>query len=307
LKSGSFTKKGLSFVTYLPSVLLSISVLLSAYQATGQLSPHHSAVDHASIPVDIVEPYVVMDNGRPDFPDADKTSVSFERYSELDDLGRPGPAYASVGLETMPTEPRGEIGQVTPAGWHTIRYDFIDGGYLYNRCHLIGYQLTAENANEKNLITGTRYLNVTGMLPFENLVADYVKETTNHVLYRVTPIYHGTDLVASGVEMEAWSVEDEGDRVCFDVYVYNIQPGVTIDYATGDSWPDGTFPEETPSVQPSVPEEDTTYILNESSKKFHLPDCPGVKRLNEKNRRDTNASREVLIQQGYSPCGICDP
>ena len=181
--------------------------------------------------------YVVLNDNVPDFPEADKGSTTaFEDYSPLDGLGRCGPAYANVCLETMPTEKRGNIGQVKPSGWKTAKYDCVDGKYLYNRCHLIGYQLTAENANKQNLITGTRYLNVIGMLPFENMVADYVHETNNHVLYRVTPIFDGSDLVARGVLMEAWSVEDEGDGVCFNVYCYNVQPGVKIDYATGDNW-----------------------------------------------------------------------
>ena len=163
------------------------------------------------------------------------TSESFEYYSDLDELGRCGTAYSSVGTDLMPTEKRGSISKVKPSGWQVSKYDFVDGKYLYNRCHLIGYQLTAENANEKNLITGTRYLNVDGMLPFENLVADYVKETENHVLYRVTPVFEGNNLVASGVLMEAESVEDAGDGVEYCVYVYNVQPGVEIDYATGEN------------------------------------------------------------------------
>ena len=161
---------------------------------------------------------------------------SFETYSELDSLGRCGAAYANVGQDLMPTGPRSSIGQVKPTGWHTAKYDSVDGKYLYNRCHLIGYQLTAENANKKNLITGTRYLNVDGMLPFENMVADYIHETGNHVLYRVTPVFEGNNLVASGVEMEAESVEDQGESISFHVFCYNVQPGIGIDYATGDSW-----------------------------------------------------------------------
>ncbi|MET0016373.1 DNA/RNA non-specific endonuclease [Oscillibacter sp.] len=182
--------------------------------------------------------------------------MAFETYSPLDSLGRCSVAYANVCTETMPTEERSEIGQIKPSGWYTVKYDNVDGKYLYNRCHLIGYQLTAENANEKNLITGTQYLNVEGMLPFENMVADYVKETSNHVLYRVTPVFEGNSLVASGVLMEAESVEDKGAGVCFNVYCYNNQPGVTIDFATGESWltESGTAKTEsdaTDAVQPS--------------------------------------------------------
>jgi len=180
-------------------------------------------------------PYVVIDDNEPGFLQEDITENSYEFYSELDMLGRCGYAMACIGQDLMPTEDRGNIGQVKPSGWQTVKYDFVDGKYLYNRCHLIGYQLTGENANKQNLITGTRYLNVEGMLPFENMVADYIKETGNHVLYRVTPVYDGSDLVASGVEMEAVSVEDNGEGICFHVYVYNNQPGVIINYATGES------------------------------------------------------------------------
>lgn len=180
-------------------------------------------------------PYVVINENIPEFDEKDFTTKSFENYSELDSLGRCGVALANVGIDIMPTEERGTIGNVKPTGWHTIRYEIVDGKYLYNRCHLIGYQLTGENANNKNLITGTRYLNVEGMLSFENEVAEYVRETENHVLYRVTPVYEGDNLLASGVQMEAESVEDRGEGVEFNVYVYNNQPGIEIDYATGES------------------------------------------------------------------------
>lgn len=182
------------------------------------------------------EPYVVLQDNQPNFGLEDLTTEPFETYSELDYLGRCGVAYANVCLEIMPTEPREEIGQVRPTGWQTVKYDCVDGKYLYNRCHLIGYQLAGENANKQNLITGTRYMNVEGMLPFENMVDGYVEETGNHVLYRVTPVFDGGNLLASGVQMEAFSVEDEGEGLCFNVYVYNVQPGVGIDYATGESW-----------------------------------------------------------------------
>ena len=181
------------------------------------------------------EPYVAIEGNEPEFSEQELTEESFERYSELDSLGRCGAAVASVGQDLMPTEKRGSIGQVKPSGWQTVKYDSVDGKYLYNRCHLIGYQLSGENANEQNLITGTRYMNVDGMLPFENLVADYVKETGNHVMYRVTPVFEGDNLVASGVQMEAYSVEDQGEGSSYNVYVYNVQPGISIDYATGES------------------------------------------------------------------------
>lgn len=181
-------------------------------------------------------PYVEINGNVPYFEETDYTTESFESYSELDALGRCGVAYANVGIDIMPTEERGAIGSVKPFGWHTVKYDCVDGKYLYNRCHLIGYQLTGENANEKNLITGTRYMNVDGMLPFENAVDDFVEATNHHVLYRVTPVYEGDNLLVSGVLMEGWSVEDGGRGICFCVYVYNCQPGVGIDYATGESW-----------------------------------------------------------------------
>ena len=195
----------------------------------------HKIEQIEDIPEYTNQPYVEINNNTPFFNEDDLTTESFEKYSELDSLGRCGVAYANVSIETMPTEKRGSIGQVKPSGWQTKKYDFVDGKYLYNRCHLLGYQLTGENANEKNLITGTRYMNTEGMLPFENMVADYVKETKNHVLYRVTPIFEGDDLVAKGVLMEAMSVEDQGLDIEFNVFVYNVQPNVTIDYATGKS------------------------------------------------------------------------
>ena len=195
-----------------------------------------SAFSLREIPAYSGTPYTEVNGNKPYFTEADLTTQSFETYSELDSLGRCGVAYANVGQDLMPTEPRGEIGAVKPTGWHTAKYDSVDGKYLYNRCHLIGYQLTAENANKKNLITGTRYLNVDGMLPFENMVADYIHETGNHVLYRITPVFDGNNLVASGVEMEAESVEDQGESISFHVFCYNVQPGIGIDYATGDSW-----------------------------------------------------------------------
>ena len=206
----------------------------------------------------------------------------------------------------MPTGKRGKIGQVKPSGWQTIKFDNVDGKYLYNRCHLIGYQLTAENANEKNLITGTRYMNVDGMLPFENMVADYIKETDNHVMYRVTPVFEGENLVASGVLMEAESVEDHGEGVKFNVYVYNVQPGITIDYATGKA----VLSDTDASVgtgKTSGNTEKKMYVLNENTKKFHTPECSGVKDIKEGNKKTFTGSREELIKKGYSPCGRCKP
>lgn len=252
-----------------------------------------------SIPPYDQQPYVVLQDNVPGFQESDWTTQAFETYSPLDELGRCGVAYANICKELMPTEERGEIGQVKPSGWHTVTYDVVDGRYLYNRCHLIGFQLAGENANKENLITGTRYLNVVGMLPFENEVANYVEETGNHVLYRVTPIFQGDNLVASGVQMEAYSVEDRGEGVCFHVYVYNVQPGVGIKYETGESW----LEEETSPSQ----EVGAQYVLNTSSKKFHLPSCSSVDTIKEGNRQDYQGSREALVEQGYTPCGACHP
>lgn len=191
--------------------------------------------DIGQIPEYSGKAYVTINNNKPNFKEEEKTTKSFEKYSNLDSLNRCGVAYANVSKDTMPTEERGRIGMIKPSGWHTIKYNNVDGKYLYNRCHLIGYQLTGENANEKNLITCTRYMNTVGMLEFENKVANYVKETNNHVLYRVTPIFEGDNLLASGAQMEAYSVEDSGKGISFNVYVYNVQEGISIDYKTGDS------------------------------------------------------------------------
>lgn len=252
------------------------------------------------------QPYVTANNNVPYFLESELTTESFEVYSDLDDLGRCGVAYANICIDIMPTEERGEIGQIKPSGWHTVKHnDIIDGNYLYNRCHLIAYQLAGENANEKNLITGTRYLNTEGMLPFENMVADYVKETGNHVLYRVTPIFEGENLVASGVLMEAESVEDKGEDIQFCVYVYNVQPGIAIDYLTGESSLVKDSPvtqaEETPEPQ------GTAYILNTNTKKFHYPSCSSVNEMKAKNKQAYTGNREDVISQGYAPCKRCNP
>ena len=257
-----------------------------------------SSLSLEEVPEYTGEPYVVLYDNQPGFDLDDLTTQSFESYSDLDHLGRCGVAFANVGIETMPTEERESISEVKPTGWENNSYEFVDGGYVYNRCHLIGFQLTGENANEQNLITGTRYMNVEGMLPFENLVADYVASTGNHVLYRISPIFDGSNLLASGVEMEAMSVEDEGEGICFHVYVYNVQPGVEIDYATGENWAD---------LSDASQGEIQWYVLNTSSHKFHLPDCSGAENIKSGNRQDYEGTREMLIAQGYAPCGICNP
>ena len=294
-----------------------------------------SVFNTADVPAYSGKPYTAVNNNEPYFTSDDLTTEAFENYSELDALGRCGVAYANVCLETMPTEKRGSISEVKPTGWHSVKYDNVDGKSLYNRCHLIGYQLTAENANQQNLITGTRYLNVDGMLPFENMVADYVKETDNHVLYRVTPVFTGDNLVADGVLIEGYSVEDEGDGICFCAYAYNVQPGITIDYATGDSWlssengnsdsssggnsavsqsaADKSGTQQAAVQTESVKETSapvstgTEYILNTNTKKFHYPSCSSVKQMKASNKKEYTGSRDDLIAQGYDPCKKCNP
>ena len=276
-----------------------VNTELSGEKDTG--SPEQSSFDLSQVPAYSGEPYVVVNNNIPFFKDSDLTTEAFEKYSDLDNLGRCGAVYANVCQEIMPTEKRGAIGMVKPTGWQTVKYDWVDGKYLYNRCHLIGYQLSGENANEKNLITGTRYLNVDGMLPFENLVADYVHETDHHVLYRVTPVFENSNLVASGVLMEAQSVED--DDVLFCVYCYNVQPKVTIDYATGESHAS----EDTNIQETSQSTGEQTYIVNENTKKFHLPSCSSVKDMNSGNKREFTGDRQELLDEGYSACKTCHP
>ena len=289
-----------------------------------------SAFSLREIPAYSGTPYTEVNGNQPYFTEEELTTQSFETYSELDSLGRCGVAYANVGQDLMPTEPRGEIGAVKPSGWHLVKYDNVDGKYLYNRCHLIAYMLAAENANPQNLITGTRYLNVQGMLPFETKVCDYVKNTGNHVLYRVTPIFDGDNLLADGVLMEAYSVEDAGEGICFCVFAYNVQPGIGIDYATGDNWAEssGTYQsteasvaEETPAPQPETdtavqitpespaPQESQgiTYVLNTNTMKFHYPSCSSVDQMKEKNKEIYTGNREDIINMGYMPCKRCNP
>lgn len=288
------------------------------------LSTEAPDISFSSIAEYTDKPYVAVNGNVPYFTESELTDQSYEYYSDLDALGRCGTACASIGQDLMPTESRGSIGMVKPTGWHTVRYDdLVDGKYLYNRCHLIGYQLTGENANTKNLITGTRYLNIEGMLPFENMVADYIQETNNHVLYRVTPIFEGNNLLANGVLMEGYSVEDKGAGVSYCVFAYNVQPGIEIDYATGESkLSDGAQHEEqktatvtpTPSPEPEKQEPVTgseasqaDYILNTNTKKFHYPTCSSVNDMKEKNKQEFFGTRDEAISNGYSPCGRCKP
>lgn len=257
--------------------------------------------DISSIPEYNGSPYVEINDNVPQFTKSEITTSSFEIYGGLDGLGRCTTAFSCIGKDLMPTEKRGEIGSVKPTGWHLAKYDFIDGKYLYNRCHLIGYQLTGENANEKNLITGTRYLNIQGMLPFENEVAEYIKNTNNHVMYRVTPIFEEDNLLADGVQMEGYSVEDKGKSISFNVFCYNVQPGVNIDYATGDNSTSGEY---TTTTDENITD---TYIVNLNTKKFHKPSCSSISQMSEKNKKQYKGKRNSLINNGYEPCKNCNP
>lgn len=272
---------------------------------TNQTQSDSKPVSLDSIPAYSGKAYVYINNGNPGFSDSDLKTKSYEYYSPRDRLGRCGVVHACIGRDIMPTEDRGSIGMVKPTGWHTVKYDCVDGKYLYNRCHLIGFQLTGENANEENLITGTRYMNVTGMLPFENMVADYVKETGNHVMYRVTPLFKDNNLLAHGVQMEAYSVEDDGDGICFNVFVYNVQPQITIDYATGESSYNGTVVE--PDDDNNYQTQSASYILNKNTKKIHLPSCYSVDQMKESNKEYYTGDIDDLLGRGYSRCKNCNP
>ena len=280
-------------------VVFSIVMVIAVVQALLSNSADFASepIQLSDIPAYSGEPYVVINDNVPVFGEVDADLGAFEEYGDLDELGRCTAAVAGVSPLVMPNEERGDISSVKPTGWQSTQYDFVDGGYLYNRCHLIGFQLTGENANEKNLITGTRYMNVEGMLPFENMVADYVKETGETVLYRVTPVFEGDELVARGVQMEAWSLEDGGKSICFNVYCYNVQPGVEIDYATGES----------KEAEFSCEHEPQNLVLNTSSGKFHLATCSGALEMKEENRQEISACPEELIAKGYTPCGTCKP
>lgn len=299
--------------------------------AVHNLNAAVDAIADITIPEYSGNPYVSLNDNIPYFTDEELTTVSFELYSDVDYIGRCRAAYANICKEIMPTEERGEIGSVKPSGWHTVKYDCIDGMFLYNRCHLIGYQLAGENANTKNLITGTRYLSVEGMLPFENMVGDYVNETNNHVLYRVTPVYEENNLVASGVIIEAKSVEDNGDGILFNVYCYNVQPGISIDYLTGESAEveneaiqytnevdngneavqteeispeSGTIvePEQAAGQEQAVEQEQATSPeQSDTGEKYHSINNCG--RMNPDNARQV--TEEYAISSGFEKCSKC--
>lgn len=274
-------------------------------EAVVEEEPPAAVANDFAVPTYAGSPYATVNGNAPLFDEmlmARAEKGSFEEYSSLDDLGRATCALACAGPETMPEGERGSIGDVRPSGFHLTRYDWVDGKYLYNRCHLIGWQITGENANVRNLVTGTRHMNVEGMLPFEDMVANYIERTGNHVLYRSTPFYEGENLVARGVLLEACSVEDGGAGLSFCVFCFNVQPGVAIDYATGTSQADGTMQEED-----LVDESQFNYILNTNTKKIHYPYCPSVSDMKEKNKRGFNGTVEEAKSQGYTPCGRCKP
>ena len=321
MKKKSIIKK-IALCTFMLLMLLSAigCVNIEDGQATNNLnestnnflSSSNASATISDIPAYSGKAYIEINENKPNFSASDLTTTSFEKYSPLDELGRCGVAFANVGTDIMPTSERESISSVKPTGWQTVKYDSISGKYLYNRCHLIGFQLTAENANELNLITGTRYLNVDGMLPFENMVADYVKETNNHVLYRVTPVFEGNDLVAKGVQIEAMSVEDNGEGIEFNVFIYNVQPGITIDYSTGnsalgentiidsDSSNSNTSNQsnENTSSQPSSTE--TTVIRgNSKSKIYHCPGQRDYENMADSEYLVTFNSENEAITAGY--------
>ncbi len=247
---------------------------------------------------------IVLD-GKPHFTANEITTQVFELYSNLDSLGRCGTAFACCGTALMPTGERGNISSIKPSGWKQAQYDFVDGKYLYNRCHLIGWQLSGEDANRGNLITGTRYMNTEGMLPFENMVADYIRETDNHVMYRITPWFYQNELVARGVQIEAYSVEDGGEGICFNVFCHNVQPGVTLHYADGASAPESTVTTTTATTTTIAHENDENYVLNTNTKKIHYPDCSSAKSIKPHNREEFIGTLEELFGMGYSTCGNC--
>ncbi len=272
-----------------------IAVLLASLFGCASLSQERPQEDAVTITIDEVpvysgDPYVVINDNEPSFSSEELESNSFESYGELDDLGRCTIAFANLSSELMPQGERGSIGQVKPSGWQTVRYDSVDGKYLYNRCHLIGWQLSGENANERNLITGTRYMNTEGMLPFENMVADYIKETDGHVLYRVTPIFVEDELVARGVQMEAYSIEDAGASICFNVFVYNVQPGIEIDYSDGSSRLSETADES---------QEDGVIRGNSRSKIYHCPGQAAYEDMADSRYLVLFDSEEEAIAAGY--------
>lgn len=303
-------KKKIKNFIYLLFILSCVWAGCSAYfHNSGTFDTSDTPAWFSSIPVYRGTPYIEVNHDIPFFSAEDKKRTdAFEIYSDLDNLGRCHAAYANICEEIMPTEEREDsLSSITPSGWHQNQYN---DEWLYNRCHLIGYQLAGENANEKNLITGTRYFNVEGMLPFENTVAEYIDDNPgNHVLYRVTPIYKNeSDLVACGVLMEAWSVEDNGYGCQFCVFVYNIQQGIEIDYATGKNYETANYEAKNDRIEADASnrEENSVYVLNTNSKKFHTEDCANVEKISDKNKSVYTGSQDALMQQGYVPADCCN-
>lgn len=273
-----------------------------------QTTEPEATIDLSNIPAYSGSEYVTLNDGVPYFSAGELVTESYETYGELDALGRCTAVIACCGKDLMPTTDRGSISSVKPTGWVQAQYSIVNGGNLYNRCHLIGWQITGEDANERNLITGTRYFNE-AMIPFENMIADYIKETNNHVMYRVTPVFEGDNLVASGAVMEAWSVEDAGEGIAFCIYMYNVQPGIVIDYATGESYLEADGGPTTPGEETTQPDDGLLHlVLNTSSKRVHKPDCSGVAQMAEKNKQEFTGTQEeldALLAQGYKLCGTC--
>ncbi len=318
-------------------LVLLLMALICVVSITGSKTYANKENAEAEIPAYSGTPSIILNDNKPEFTKSEITRTSFESYGELDDLGRCTPAVASIGKDLMPTKDRETISMVKPTGWEQEKYPGLvdsDPPYLYNRCHMIGYQLTGENANEKNLITGTRYMNVEGMLPYENEVAEYIRSTGNHVMYRVTPVFEGDNLLCDGVKIEAFSVEDNGKGVSFNVFCYNVQPGVIIDYSDGsnelnrnynadhaesrsqtgkttfslEEFTDSGIEKGTENVTRSVPKEAYSYIGNKNSHVFHYPDCDSVTEMKEKNKvYFKDATREEIMAEGYKPCGRCRP
>jgi len=351
MKNKCFKRSHLLFPVVLPFILmvLFLRFYTSAFGYTSSVKPVIQERVKSSGKVSLSEieeykgiPFVLLNDNVPSFSEKDFVTSSYIAFSKLDSIGRTGTGMACLGKDTLPVEARGQIGDVRPSGWHTVRYDdLIEDRFLYNRCHVLGYQLSGDNATPENLFTGTRYLNIESMLFFENRVATYLRENDgNHVLYRVTPVYEEDNLVASGVQMEAYSVEDQGEGICFNAYVYNVQPGILINYANGESErdphykPDGvisaaaaysmltgtevlrlepvsSMSEEadvrTIPTEPVANEKETTYILNTNTKKFHYPECKSVDDMKEKNKKSFSGTREDAINAGYKPCKRCNP
>lgn len=309
INSVNRNKSKLIFVIFFSLLVIAAITIYISNKAVIK-NDNNDAISNCDIPDYSGAPYIEINNNKPFFTQEERSnSEAFENYSELDELGRCGAAYANVCRELMPTEPRGEIGDIKPTGWHTVKYnDIIDGNYLYNRCHLIGYQLTGENDNARNLITGTRYLNINGMLPFENMIYEYLEANNNHVLYRVIPVFEDDNLVASGVLLEGYSVEDSGSGICFNVYCYNIQPGIHIDYATGDSYEeqtyvadtstkmDSSYVDETDEISDTGTQEDSELVwISATGSKYHsINNCGSMNPY-----RATQITRKQAEEMGY--------